>query len=172
MAYFFMDVLRNNGRPFNYTFDDLEARAESSFKFSLIEMASYQIHGQVRFRLSNHGLDLLFKTKEVYKELRLSISQLYLRQQIEKGVFSEALRTVDDMYVQVKEIQAEINGLKQRIVRNVSQVSIAEYAGIVEMNSSRGKSRYSSRCVPCWRKHSTSTRIRYGPRVQAARVTR
>lgn len=130
MAYFFLDALRNNGRPFNYNYYDLESGAENTVKFSLIEMASYKIHGQVSFRLSNFGLDLLFKTKELYKELHLSISQLYLRQQIEKGVFREAWRTVDDMYVQVKEIHEEINGLKLRIIRNVSQVTIAEYAEI------------------------------------------
>lgn len=132
MAYFFLDALRNGGRPFNYTFQDLENGQQSRYKFALIETAAYEIHGKMSFKLTSTGLDLLFKTKEIYKELRITISQLYLRQQIEKGVFQEALRTVDDLYVQVREIHAKLERMKQRVMRNVAEFSLSAYISLME----------------------------------------
>ena len=85
LAYFFLDALRNGGRPFSYLFQDLETGQEELYKFALIDTADYQVQGKMKYKLSEIGLDLLFKTKEIYSELRISISQLYLRQQIEKG---------------------------------------------------------------------------------------
>ncbi|GAB6172192.1 hypothetical protein JCM15765_16700 [Paradesulfitobacterium aromaticivorans] len=132
MAYFFLDALRNSGRPFDLEYRDLETGGEIRCKFSLIEVANYEIHGKMRFRLTDAGLDLLFKTKEIYKELRISISQLYLRQQIEKGVFQEALRTVDDLYVQVRDVHSKLERIRQLVLRNVSGVSIANYISLME----------------------------------------
>jgi hypothetical protein len=127
MAYFFLDALRNGGRPFSYLFQDLEEGREELHKFSLIETADYQVQGKMKYKLSETGLDLLFKTKEIYSELRISISQLYLRQQIEKGVFQEALRTVDELYTQVKGLHDRLENMKLQVIRNVSQVSVSDY---------------------------------------------
>ncbi|NPV26741.1 MAG: hypothetical protein HPY81_04600 [Firmicutes bacterium] len=132
MAYYFLDVLRNGGWPFSFAFRDLERGQDTAYKFALIETAAYEIHGQMSFRLTSEGLDLLFKTREIYKELRITISQLYLRQQIEKGVFQEALRTVDDLYVQVSEIHTKLEQMKRRVLRNVSEFSIQAYVGLME----------------------------------------
>ena len=132
MAYYFLDGLRNNGRPFDLEFKDLETGGEVRCKFALIEVANYEIHGKMRFKLTDAGLDLLFKTKEIYKELRISISQLYLRQQIEKGVFHEALRTIDDLYVQVQDVHGKIERIRKLVLRNVSDVSVANYVALME----------------------------------------
>ncbi|MEW6662311.1 MAG: hypothetical protein ACOY9Y_15180 [Bacillota bacterium] len=132
MAYFFLDALRNDGHPFEFPFRDLETGVDAACKFTLVETASYEIHGKVLFRLSSEGLDLLFKTKEIYKELRITILQLLFRQQVEKGVFQEALRTVDNMLVQVRELHEDIRRLRQRILRNVGQITVADYVALVE----------------------------------------
>lgn len=132
MAYYFLDALRNNGRPFDFEFKDLETDGDVRCKFALIEVANYEIHGKMRFKLTDAGLDLLFKTKEIYKELRISISQLYLRQQIEKGVFHEALRTIDDLYVQVQDVHGKIEKIRKLVLRNVSDVSVANYIALME----------------------------------------
>ena len=132
MTYTFLDGLRNNGRPFEFEYKDLETGEDLPCKFALIEVASYEIRGKMRFKLTDAGLDLLFKTKEIYKELRISISQLYLRQQIEKGVFQEALHTVDDLYVQVKDVQGKLERIKQQVLRNVSGVSISSYINLMD----------------------------------------
>lgn len=132
MAYYFLDALRNNGRPFDLEFKDLETGGDVRCKFALIEVANYEIHGKMRFKLTDAGLDLLFKTKEIYKELRISISQLYLRQQIEKGVFHEALRTIDDLYVQVQDVHGKIERIRKLVLRNVSEVSVGNYIALME----------------------------------------
>ena len=132
IAYYFLDALRNNGRPFELEFKDLETGGDVRCKFALLEVANYEIHGKMRFKLTDAGLDLLFKTKEIYKELRISISQLYLRQQIEKGVFHEALRTIDDLYVQVQDVHGKIERIRKLVLRNVSDVSVGNYIALME----------------------------------------
>ena len=44
----------------------------------------------VIMRLTEKGLDLLFKSREIYHDLHFSVMQLYLDQQIRRGVFDEA----------------------------------------------------------------------------------
>lgn len=80
----------------------------------------------VRLKLSGVGLELLFKTKELYNELQVSITQLYLRQQILKGVFDDALGTVEDLRLAVNSEKEKIRALEERILRDVLQVAKEE----------------------------------------------
>ena len=96
--YLVRDCLMNQGRPQQFNYLNLETGENEDFKFHLIELQDYEIGDkEVNLKLSTTGLELLFKTKEMYNELQVSISQLYLRQQIEKGVFDGALRSVEEL---------------------------------------------------------------------------
>lgn len=97
--------LMNNGRPHAFTYPDLEKKTEKTHKFHLVELEEYDIKDRsVRLKLSTAGLEMLFKTKEMYNELQVSITQLYLRQQLqrineqlarEKTVFNELQELID-----------------------------------------------------------------------------
>jgi len=116
--------LMNSGRPHSYTYTDLESRSEKSHKFHLVELDDYDIRDKiVRLRLSTAGLEMLFKTKEVYNELQVSITQLYLRQQIQKGVFDGALRSVEELALAVRSEKEKIRQLQEKIIRDVLQVA-------------------------------------------------
>jgi hypothetical protein len=83
LASYLLSQLRNDGRAFEFPYRNLETREDDRHLFHLIENGTYHVaSGQIRFKLSDVGLDLLFKTREMYKELRISISQMLLRQQI------------------------------------------------------------------------------------------
>ncbi|MCL0063140.1 Atg14 domain-containing protein [Peptococcaceae bacterium] len=73
--------------------------------------------------MSEHGLDLLFKTKEIYNELQISIAQLYLRQQIQKGVFDGALRSIDELDLAVRKRKQRIQQLERKIIKDVLYVA-------------------------------------------------
>ena len=73
--------------------------------------------------MSQEGLELLFKTKEMYNELQVSITQLYLRQQIQRGVFDGALRSVEELSLAVKNEKNRIKALEEKIIRDVLQVA-------------------------------------------------
>lgn len=120
---FVVDELRNRGSRFRLPFRDFATRAESASIFSLVETAEASIADRtVRLRLTNEGLDLMFRTREIYEELGISINQLYLRQQIVKGVFDGALQTVADLRVQVQALGQRIDRLCQTIRRDPARV--------------------------------------------------
>ncbi len=122
--YLVRDGLMNQGRSFRYEFPDWEENKESSHWFNLVELEDYNIQEKVvRLRLSTDGLELLFKTKEMYNELQVSITQLYLRQQIQKGVFDGALRSVEELALGVRNERQKIRQLEERIIRDVLQVA-------------------------------------------------
>jgi hypothetical protein len=126
--------LRNDGQPFELPFYNLEKGGSDAARFHLIDYEDYNIRDKtVRLKLSIEGLDLLFKTREVYQELKISITQLYLRQQIVKGVFDGALRTIQELRLQVNDLKEEIERMKERIRTDAQKVSSEpEYRRLVD----------------------------------------
>jgi hypothetical protein len=125
LAYFIVrECLMKQGRPHVYTYPDFEIGQEKTYKFNLVELEDYDIKDRsVRLKLSSVGLEMLFKTKEMYNELQVSITQLYLRQQIQKGVFAGALRSVEELALAVKNEKLKIRQLQEKIIRDVLQVA-------------------------------------------------
>ncbi len=122
--YLVREGLMNRGAPHSFTYPDLEGSGEKTHKFHLIELEEYEIKDKiVRLKLSTEGLELLFKTKEMYNELQVSITQLYLRQQIQKGVFDGALRSVEELFLAVKNEKNRIKKLEEKMIRDVLQVA-------------------------------------------------
>jgi|LFRM01.2.fsa_nt_gb formate dehydrogenase maturation protein FdhE len=116
--------LMKQGRPHAFTYPDFETGTEKVHKFHLVELEDYDIKDRsVRLRLSTAGVEMLFKTKEMYNELQVSITQLYLRQQIQKGVFDGALRSVEELALAVKNEKQRIFLLQENIIRDVLQVA-------------------------------------------------
>ena len=132
-----ISALRNEGKPFLYEFYDMEKACNDTTWFSLLDYEDedgYQIKDKtVRLKLTTEGLDLLFKTKEVYQELKISITQLYLRQQIVKGVFDGALRTVQELKLQVKDLKNEIDRMKEKIRADAQRIAKeGEYKKLID----------------------------------------
>ncbi|MGM0369870.1 MAG: hypothetical protein ACQEP9_05600 [Bacillota bacterium] len=117
------DCLLNGGVEHKFDYQDYETNEEEEYMFKLIDY-DYGIDDQfVKLELSNMGLELLFKTKEIYNELQVSITQLYLKQQIQKGVFDGALDSVEELKLAVKNEQKRLQGLREKIIRDVLQVA-------------------------------------------------
>ena len=128
--YLVREKLMNNGKPHEYLYIDIyidiKTGEQKRYKFHLIEIEpeGYDIKSKtVTLRLSEHGLDLLFKTKEIYNELQISIAQLYLRQQIQKGVFDGALRSIDELDLAVRKRKQRIQQLERKIIKDVLYVA-------------------------------------------------
>ncbi|MGM0508060.1 MAG: hypothetical protein ACQERZ_02720 [Fusobacteriota bacterium] len=116
--------LMNYGKSHKLEYYDFESQTNDTHRFNLIELEDYEVNDKmVKLKLSTTGLELLFKTKEIYNELQVSISQLYLRQQIEKGVFDGALQTVEELELAVKNEKEKLRNLRERIIRDVLEVT-------------------------------------------------
>lgn len=118
------EYLMNKGTPFDMQYFDYETGLEKTYKFHLIEYDLTEVkEKRVNLKLSPEGLEFLFKTREMYSELQITIAQLYLRQQIKRGVFDGALRTVDELLLSVQNVKKKIQQYEDQIKRNVLDAS-------------------------------------------------
>ena len=116
-----LNELSNYGRPFEYEYHDpLEGKIRQ-VKFRLLEQEPFSLPDRdtIKLRLSREGLDIIFKSREIYQDLRFSVMQFYLDQQIRRGTFEGALETVKELGVAVTTMEQELVSLRQEIRRNV-----------------------------------------------------
>lgn len=77
--------------------------------YSYLKAAKHDLDTNTQYYvLDEHGLELVFATKEFFSEFQLSINQLLLRKQLEKGEFAGALRQIDEMHMNVEQLQQRI----------------------------------------------------------------
>ncbi|AWI04512.1 hypothetical protein [Clostridium drakei] len=115
-------------------FYNWETRKEESVQYSILkaDMADLETNTQY-YTLDEQGLELIFATKEYFNEFQLSINQLVLRKQLEKGEFVGALRQIDEMSLDVKNLQDRIVRIKHEVNRNiVSTETYERYKSIIE----------------------------------------
>lgn len=121
---------------FNWQTGQLETVSYQYLKASSFNVAT----NEQFYVLDEAGLELIFATKEFYSEFQLSISQLVLRKQLEKGEFKGALRQINEMRVAVESIEEQLSRIQQEIRRNiVSNDVFQRYEKIIEDISFRLK---------------------------------
>lgn len=108
--YIIDDKLRNGGRRFINHYTDLATGEEKVYSFDLITYDDFSYKDlrekNLYLKLTQEGIELLFKTKEMFAEMQISITMLYFKQQLEKGMFTQALTAVEELKLQ---IQTQIN---------------------------------------------------------------
>lgn len=121
---------KRNGRSFfNY-----ETGEEERVEYAILKADHWDPEENVQYyTLAEQGLELVFATKEYFSEFQLSISQLVLRKQLEKGEFSGALRQIDEMRISVNTIRDKMAKIKHDIQRNIiSDDTYTRYKEIIE----------------------------------------
>lgn len=103
-------------------------------QFTLLKAAGFDKESMRQFyTLDNDGLELIFATREYYAEFSLSINQLLLRKQLEKGQFVSALRQIDEMRIDVVNLGERIKKMKHDIQRSiVSDETYGRFKTVVE----------------------------------------
>ncbi|GAE89321.1 hypothetical protein [Acetivibrio straminisolvens] len=120
MAFYIRDsIAGSGGEVVDFKFRNLETNKDESISIKLIDTSYYEIKKSARYKLTDQGMELLFKTREIYTEFRINITQLYLKQQIEKGIFSGALQTVNELNLQVRQLREKLESLLLNIRQNV-----------------------------------------------------
>ncbi|QDS36635.1 hypothetical protein [Brevibacillus brevis] len=119
--------LRNQGRKLEFTYFNFETLQEETVYWDLLETEKPSFEQlkekKMRLVLSNACIDMLFKTKEMFIEYQISITQLFLRQQIQKGVFDGALRTIDELNLSIRTKLGEMEHLEWDMRRDVLDFS-------------------------------------------------
>jgi hypothetical protein len=122
------------GKKRNYSFFNWEIKKEDSIEYSILKANDFDVKTNSQFyTLDEDGLELLFATKEFYSEFQLSINQLLLRKQIEKGEFQGALRQINEMRIDVENLEERMGKLKHEIQRSiVSEETFERYKQLLE----------------------------------------
>ncbi|TYA10628.1 replicative DNA helicase [Paenibacillus faecis] len=124
----------SSGRKREFSFFHLGTGQEGVHYTSILRTDSYDVATNTQYyALDEDGLELVFATKEFYLEFQLSIHQLLLRKQLEKGEFQGALRQIDEMMIDVETLQDRIVSLEHEIKRSiVSEETFARYRSLLE----------------------------------------
>ncbi len=123
-----------NGKRNRREFYNWDTRENEYVEYSILkaERADSETNTQY-YSLDEQGLELIFATKEYFSEFQISINQLVLRKQLEKGEFVSALRQIDEMDLNVKQLEEKMVKIKHEIQRNiVSDKTYDRYKNIVE----------------------------------------
>lgn len=109
-----------SGRKREFAFFHPGTGQEGVFYTSILRTDSYDVATNTQYyALDEDGLELVFATKEFYMEFQLSIHQLLLRKQLEKGEFQGALRQIDEMMIDVETLQDRVGSLEHEIKRSI-----------------------------------------------------
>jgi hypothetical protein len=130
-----METFRpTHGKKRSYTFYDWEMGQEGSLEYSLLKAKTFDSKTNTQFyTLDEDGLELIFATKEFYSEFQLSINQLILRKQLEKGEFRGALRQINEMRIDVETLNERMIKLRHEIQRTiVSEETFERYKQLLE----------------------------------------
>ncbi|WP_404456641.1 replicative DNA helicase [Oceanobacillus kapialis] len=127
------------GMKRTYSFYNWETNQEEQLEYSILKTNRFnQATNEQYYTLDDDGLELLFATREFYSEFQLSINQLMLRKQLERGEFNGALRQINEMRVAVENIDGRMLSLKQEIQRSiVSEETFNRYKELLEESYSR-----------------------------------
>ncbi len=110
-----------SGRRLSKTFYDYEQGKEDTFYYSILKAGLSHIEQNKQYyELDEDGLELVFSTNEYYAEYQISISQMLLRKQLEKGEFMSALRQIEEMRLNVASLNDRMNRLGVEINRNIT----------------------------------------------------
>ncbi len=108
------------GKKRSYSFFNWETNKDEAIEYSILRANDFDVKTNTQFyTLDEDGLELLFATKEFYSEFQLSINQLLLRKQIDKGEFQGALRQINEMRIDVETLEERMDRLKHEIQRSI-----------------------------------------------------
>ncbi|RJG26232.1 replicative DNA helicase [Paenibacillus thiaminolyticus] len=124
----------SSGKRRSFTFFNWETRQQDTAYTSILKANSFDSKTNTQYyALDDDGLELVFATKEFYMEFQLSIHQLVLRKQLEKGEFQGALRQINEMRVDVESLQERMSKLGHEIKRSiVSEDTLKKYGALLE----------------------------------------
>ncbi|WP_347940330.1 hypothetical protein AAEY33_22170 [Peribacillus simplex] len=117
------EKLRKNGQDFIYEYMDYQKKEPQYVRFKLIEYDNWtyadHTNKEVKLRLTEKGIELLFKTKEYFSEMQISITMLYFKQQLEKGAYSQVLNIAKELLFQIDSQIRTMDDYEEKIKRNV-----------------------------------------------------
>lgn len=130
-----IEILRPTGGRRNQTdFMNFETGKRDQVSFVYLKVSGWDKETNQQFyQLDENGLELVFASKEYFNEFQISISQLILRKQLEKGEFVSASRQIDEMRISVHGIRDKMATIKHEVQSNIISEDVYDrYKTLVE----------------------------------------
>ena len=129
-------VLSNEGKVMNFVGHNFETDEDREIPISYISNEARETENgrKVTYKLTYEGYNLVLGTMEVEDNLKIPISEMILREQINNQDYDKALITVRDIFAQLLALRDKIETAKLRIKRNVSGYSVEEYEQLITEN--------------------------------------
>lgn len=122
-----MYVDNKSGIPFDYYDFENEKKETIKYEFLKVEHSSSSDEGNM-IALTKTGRDMLFQTREIYQELRITMDLLFIKEQFKRGAFSRAIRSAENLKTSVRDSLEAKNRLISEIRRAPWRVNTSSLA--------------------------------------------
>lgn len=92
---------RESGIPFRY--HDFTNNKTETIKYNFLKIEHSSSEEASRIALTKTGRDMLFQTREIYQELRITMDLLFIKEQFKRGAFSKAIRSAESLKTSVND---------------------------------------------------------------------
>ncbi len=124
----------SNGKRNSRSFYNWETGQEETVYYSILKAARSDLKSNTQYyALDEQGLELIFSSREYFSEFQISINQLLLRKQLEKGEFMGSLRQLDEMDLSAEALTERLAKIKLEVSRSiVSEETYTRYKKLIE----------------------------------------
>ena len=128
--YMVRDILQNKGEGKTYQVMDYEHGAKEIYIRLIRDKITPE--GKIVYQLTDQGYDLLFRTREVDKELDFKLEQLKLKELLKRKNYKHAFRQSQELMSMLRQKEHELELFIERIRQNIHTIDRGEHKKLLE----------------------------------------
>lgn len=132
LALYIFDKIKNEGRPFRFTYFDPADKKKKSVRMNLIE--SVMRENEILYHISADAVEFYLDTKEIKEESAISIEHILLEKLIDSNNFKGAVEVVRRINNEVSRMQYKKNQVLQLLNEDLKE-GIAAYEAFISLGS-------------------------------------
>jgi hypothetical protein len=132
LALYIFDKIKNEGRPFRFTYFDPEDKKRKTVRMNLLE--SVMEENQVLYHIAADAIAFYLDTKEIKEESAISIEQLLLEKLIASNNFKGAAQVVRRINNEVSRMQYKKNQVLQLLNEDLTE-GMKAYEAFMELGT-------------------------------------
>lgn len=132
LALYIFDKIKNEGRPFRFTYFDPADKKKKTVRMNLIE--SVMQENEVLYHISADAIEFYLDTKEIKEESTISVEQLLLEKLIDSNNFKGAIEVVRRINNEVSRMQYKKNQVLQLLNEDLKE-GIKAYEAFISLGT-------------------------------------
>lgn len=132
LALYIFDKIKNEGRPFRFTYFDPVDKKRKTVRMNLIE--SIMQENEILYHISADAIEFYLDTKEIKEESTISVEQLLLEKLIDSNNFKGATEVVRRINNEVSRMQYKKNQVLQLLNEDLKE-GMEAYESFINLGS-------------------------------------